>query len=115
MQNIHVGISAMGLHRKGIKSTTTIKAREYFARGIPFIFGHTDPDISGSATAMSYCLEFKANDEAIDFEKVVSWYSVLIKDSDFPTQMRRYAEENLDYSVKMLKLKKHLDMFPQLQ
>ncbi len=109
MQVMHLGISAMGLHRKGIKGTTTIKAREYFARGIPFIFGHHDPDLSESQTAMKYCMEFEANDEPIDFEKVMNWYLELSKDTGYPLQMRKFAENNLDYSVKMHKLKLYLE------
>jgi hypothetical protein len=104
MQQIHIGMGAMGLHRKGIKSTTTIKAREYFAQGIPFVFGHHDPDISDSKEAKRYCMEFKANDEPIDFEKVVHWYIELNKDKDYPQGMRRFAEDFLDYKVKMKRL-----------
>jgi hypothetical protein len=111
MNRIHMGISAMGLHRKGIKSTTTIKAREYFARGIPFIFGHNDPDISDSGTAMSYCMELEANDEPLEFEKLISWYRTLKEDVLHPQEMRLFAENNLDYSVKMKRLKKYLDDF----
>jgi hypothetical protein len=109
MPQIHIGIGAMGLHRKGIKSTTTIKSREYFAQGIPFIFGHHDPDISDSMEAGRYCMEFAANDEPIDFDKVINWYKELNKDKDYPERMRRFAEDFLDYKVKMRKLKLFLE------
>jgi hypothetical protein len=109
MENMHLGVSAMGLHRKGINGTTTIKAREYFARGIPFIFGHHDPDISESCEAMKFCLEFKANDEAIDFVKVIEWYKNLVEEVFFNEKMRAFAENNLDYTIKMNKLKKYLE------
>lgn len=111
MEDIHLGISAMGLHRKGIKGTTTIKAREYFARGIPFIYGHNDPDLSGSPEAMKYCMEFPANDEPVDFEKVMEWYIQLNSSNTYFSDMREFANNYLDYSIKMGRLaafiKKH--------
>ncbi len=109
MQNTHIGVSAMGLHRKGIKSTTTIKSREYFAQGIPFIFGHHDPDLSDSTIAMEYCLQFDANDKPIDFTKVINWFTQVNSIDGYPMQMRHFAETSLDYTVKMKKLKKHLE------
>lgn len=36
MNSVDLGVGALGVHRKGLSSTTTIKAREYFARGLPF-------------------------------------------------------------------------------
>jgi len=114
MQQMHLGISAMGLHRKGIKGTTTIKAREYFARGIPFIFGHADPDISASEEAMKYCMEFDADDKAIDIEKVINWYLKLNNYPDYPSKMRDFAQKHLDYDVKMCKLKNYIEEVTQL-
>lgn len=109
MRSVHIGLGAFGVHRKGIKSTTTIKTREYFARGVPFVFGHSDPDFSGKVEAEKYCLEFPANDSPVDFDKVLVWYKNLIQDPNYPFKMRNFAALNLDYSVKMLKLKNFME------
>ncbi len=101
---IDLGLGAFGIFRKGLKSTTIIKAREYFARGLPYIYGHNDPDISGHNELKNCCLELPCDDSDIDFNVVVEWYSQ-IKDLNATAEfMRQYAIENLDYDVKMRRL-----------
>ena len=92
------------MHRKCIISNTTIKSREYFARGIPFIFGHHDPDISDNAEAKPFFREFPADESMIDFEKIVNWYNALEKIPEHNNKMRNFAKQHLDYKVKMKKL-----------
>lgn len=38
----HVAIDHLGLHRKGLKQLSSLKSKEYVARGIPFILSHND-------------------------------------------------------------------------
>ena len=103
-ESFHLGVSQFGMHRKCIISNTTIKSREYFARGIPFIFGHHDPDISDNAEAKPFFREFPADESMIDFEKIVNWYNALEKIPEHNNKMRNFAKQHLDYKVKMKKL-----------
>lgn len=102
--SMHLGISALAVHRKGLKSTTTIKSREYFARGIPFIFGHHDPDISDNVEAKPFFMELSADESAIDFALILEWYKSLEQIPDYNTNMKNFALKHLDYKVKMEKL-----------
>lgn len=111
MNSVDLGVGALGVHRKGLKSTTTIKAREYFARGLPFFFGHNDPDFSSSSAAMNFCLEYEANDEPIDIEQLIQWYSNLEDQQNLPEKMHQFAVENLDYTIKMKRLLEFLKTF----
>lgn len=104
MNSVDIGVGALGVHRKGLSSTTTIKAREYFARGLPFFYGHNDPDFSGSPMAKNFCLEFEANDDPIDMEHVIRWYSNLKTQQSFPDKMHQFALDHLDYTIKMKRL-----------
>lgn len=103
VDEMNIGISALAVHRKGLKATTTIKSREYFARGLPFIYGHKDPDLSDSAELKSACLELEANDQPVDFEKVIRWYDQIDK-TTVSESMRNFAKKNLDYKVKMKRI-----------
>jgi hypothetical protein len=106
INDVHIGISALAVHRKGIKGTTTIKTREYCARGLPFVYGHIDPDFSNNDSAAQFSLEFDANDSALDFEKIIQWYSLInLKAETLPQDMHDFALNHLDYRVKMGKLK----------
>lgn len=101
---IDLGLGAFGIFRKGLRSTTVIKVREYFARGLPFIYGHNDPDISGHPELKNCCLEFGNDESVIDFNQVIEWYKN-IEDPQITAEfMRKFAVENLDYEVKMRRL-----------
>ena len=104
MNQVHLGIGALAIHRKGLKSSSTIKTREYFARGLPFVFGHNDPDFSNNQRALRFCLELPANDEALNFEEIISWYLNLEVNDKFGQEMHQFAQDYLDYSIKMKKL-----------
>ncbi|MCC6818438.1 MAG: hypothetical protein IT245_06080 [Bacteroidia bacterium] len=104
MSEIDLGLGAFGIHRKGLTSTTTIKAREYFARGLPFIFGHHDPDISGHPDLKKCCLEFEANDSDIDFVKVIDWYESISDFYELAAFMNHFSLKHLDYEIKMKRL-----------
>lgn len=101
---MHLGVSALAVHRKGLYSTTTIKSREYSALGLPFIYAYDDPDF-GTSTA-EFALKLDASDAPVDFEKIIEWRKALDdKMNTVVQQMRSFAEEHLSYQSKMLKIK----------
>lgn len=101
---MHIGIGPFGIHRKGFKSISAIKTREYFARGIPFIIGHHDPDFSENDSASNFFQEFPADDSPVNFNRVVDWYKILIQNNNFQVSMRTFANDFLDYNIKMRKI-----------
>ncbi len=113
MNSVDLGVGALGVHRKGLSSTTTIKAREYFARGLPFFYGHNDPDFSASPIARNFCLEFEANDDPIDMEQLIQWYSSIETQQSIPESMHQFALDNLDYTIKMKRLFEFLKIYKQ--
>ena len=109
MDTIHLGIGALAVHRKGISETTTIKTREYCARGLPFISGHSDPDFTGNAEASLFNLELPANDDYLDLHAVIRWYQSLNFNAASAKKMHNFAEMFLSYHVKMVRLKIELE------
>ncbi len=108
LNKYHLGVSTLALHRKGIRSTSTIKSREYCARGIPFIYGHHDPDLSDSALNGRYFMEFSADESMMDLTAVYAFVSQLYENKLDMEELRNFAKERLDQSVKMQDLKKVL-------
>ena len=102
----HVAVGSLGIHRIGLNEASILKAREYCARGIPFIYGTPDPDFPAD---FSYVLHLPADESPIDIERVLAFAKRVCADPDHPQKMRRYAEEHLDWSVKMKKLKDFLE------
>jgi len=98
----HVAVGSLGIHRIGLKEASILKAREYCARGIPFIYGIADPDFP---VDVPYILHLPADESPINIDLVLAFAQEVCADPDHPKKMRHYAEEHLDWSVKMKKLK----------
>jgi hypothetical protein len=89
--------------------TSELKSREYCARGIPFIIACGDSDFPPDFPAI---LKLLPDESPIDMHRVILFASVISRDSDHAQNMRHYARENLDWSVKMKKLKMFLESLP---
>jgi len=103
----HIAVGSLGIHRIGLKEASILKAREYCTRGIPFIYGIPDPDFP---TDFPYILHLPADESIIDAEQVLAFARKVYTNPDHPKKMRHYAEEHLDWSVKMKQLKKFLEV-----
>jgi glycosyltransferase involved in cell wall biosynthesis len=102
----HIAVGSLGIHRKGLTQTSELKGREYCARGIPFIVACADPDFPPD---FPYIHHLPADESPIEIEEVLRFAKVVCADPDHPQKMRRYAEEHLDWSVKMKRLKGFLE------
>jgi len=102
----HIAVGSLGIHRIGLKEASILKAREYCARGVPFIYGISDPDFPAD---FPYILHLPADESPIEIDQVLAFAKRVCTDPDHPQKMRRYAEEHLDWSVKMKRLKGFLE------
>ena len=102
----HIAVGSLGIHRKGLTQTSELKAREYCARGIPYIIACSDPDFPDD---FPYILRLPADESPIDMEQVITFASRVCQEPDYPQNMRLFAINNLDWSVKMKKLKQFLE------
>jgi len=102
----HLAVGSLGIHRIGLSQVSILKAREYCARGIPYIIACSDPDFPED---FPYILRFPSDESPIDMDQVVTFASSICQDAGHPRLMRLYASENLDWSVKMKKLKVFLE------
>lgn len=96
----HMALGAFGIHRRGLKSNSTLKNREYCARGIPFVFGHNDPDLKCSSQDVPLWLEVPADEAALDMENWKKFYAAFRSKPNAVQDLRKFATEHLDYSVK---------------
>jgi glycosyltransferase involved in cell wall biosynthesis len=102
----HIAIGSLGIHRIGLKEASILKAREYCSRGIPYITACTDPDFTDD---FPFVLKLPSEDTSIDLQQVLAFTYRVFQDTDHPQKMRLYASENLDWSIKMKKLKGFLE------
>jgi hypothetical protein len=97
---MHIGIGSLAMHRNNLKYGATLKAREYMARGIPFIISYIDEDI---AEGFPLVLKLKPDDSPVEMEEIIKFtqsnyekYGVAI-----PSIMRDYAVREMDHKVKV--------------
>jgi hypothetical protein len=72
-----IAVSSLALHRLNLTSASTLKSREYAARGMPIIVASKE-DITMDS---KYILEFDANESNIDIEKIVKFYNIIFNDN----------------------------------
>lgn len=102
----HIAVGSLGLHRIGLTESSTLKVREYCARGIPWIIACKDPDFPDD---FPYIHRIPADESPVNIEEVIEFAKRVYADPDHPQKMREYSLEHLDWSVKMKKLKAFLE------
>jgi glycosyltransferase involved in cell wall biosynthesis len=102
----HIAIGSLGIHRLGLKEASTLKVREYCARGIPFIYECRDPDFPAD---FRFSLKIPADESPVDMESVIRFIIALYQDPQVPGNMRQYALEHLESREKMQELKQFLN------
>ena len=103
----HLAIGVLGGHRKGLNVMSPLKHREYCARGIPFILSHQDPDFPLNS---EYCLHFPHDDTPIKIGILIDFYLDKYKKyNSLSTDMRLYAKQNLDWSIKLKPVKLYVE------
>ncbi|MDF2927787.1 MAG: hypothetical protein K0Q75_25 [Anaerospora sp.] len=95
----NIGIGPLGQHRIGGKQGTGLKTKEYFAKGIPYIFSGGELLVPKE---YPYVLEFPSDESLIDINKVVSFYNRIKDDTTMVEHMRSFAREHYSW-VKVLR------------
>jgi len=91
-----IAIGSLGMHRIDLKYASTLKLREYCARGIPFIYAYNDFDFNN----FKYSMKIDSNEKPVNINEVIEFYNS-IKNEHYIEEMRQYAEDNLTWDAKM--------------
>lgn len=88
-----IAIGALG-NRSNAEYGSTIKTKEYFAIGIPFINGWKEYSFDDS---YPYVLRFDWKNDEIDFQKIEEFYKTIGNNANVSTEMREFAKEHFSY------------------
>jgi len=88
-----IGIGTLGIHRKGVALDSSLKHREYCARGIPFILAGNDLDFPNT---LNFIHQVGEDDQPIDITALTNWFSKSMK-----KEARHYAEKHVDWSAQL--------------
>lgn len=94
----HLAISSLGLNRLRFTESSPLKTREYCARGIPFISSCPDIDIPNN---FPYCHMISFDEKTINIREVMDFADSVFNIKDHAVKMRIFAQQKLDWSIKM--------------
>lgn len=104
----HIAVGTLAFYKSNQYENATLKVREYFARGIPFIYAYTDFDLENIPEGKQFTLQFPNDNSVIDMNNILKFGVNALKNKNHPAQMREYATEHFDYKVKMAQLQEIL-------
>jgi hypothetical protein len=97
-----IGLDSMGRHRSGVYYNSSLKGKEYCAKGLPIVSGVcTDLD---NEKSFPYYLRVPAVDDEIDIYKLIQFYNDIYSGKD-PKEInniiRDYAKQHFDFQIAM--------------
>ena len=101
--NQHLAIGTLTQFRTNMQESCPLKVREYIATGLPFVYSYNDSDLEGNEY---FSLKVDANDAPLDFELLIDFVRKLNSIDNLQVDMRRFANERLDWGGKVESLYK---------
>lgn len=83
----HLAVDHLGLHRKNLKELSSLKSKEYAARGIPFILSHKDKAFD----KFKYLYLEEANEKEANVEEIVKFFLEIKEDENYGEKIREYS------------------------
>lgn len=97
----HIGIGSLGRHRSGIYQLSSLKNREYCAKGLPMIYSENDIDFDN----MDFTYKVLADENIFDLLDIINWY----QKSNFKFfEIVKYAQ-NFTWDKQILEVLKNLE------
>ncbi len=93
----HIAIDSLGRHRSGISVNSSLKSKEYAARGLPFILSHVDSCFE----SCEFAYKVDANDSPIPISSVIDWYNRLESSTH---DIRAFAKSKLTWDEQIEKI-----------
>jgi len=93
-----VGLAAFGVYKDGFSKLSTLKAREYVAKGIPVILG-ADDDLFDNCR---YGLTYPNDSSVVNIERIVEFADELYAGKnkiDVASEIRKFAVDNADNRI----------------
>lgn len=92
---MHIGIECLAFHRVGVKFSSALKEKEYFAMGLPIISGSPDKSTPNNC---KYRHIFPSNKTIINIEKILNFAEIVYSIKDVNNKIRNYSKKNLSWN-----------------
>lgn len=95
-----LGIGALSA-RSGVVHGSSIKTKEYFAKGLPFITAWKEYSIPENYPYVLYLDPFE---NIVDMNQIIEFYDGIKNDKDMSSNMRKFAEDNYTWEKQLGKI-----------
>lgn len=102
--NSDMAINSLGIHRIGLKTESTLKAKEYCAKGLPIVSSYLLDSLSSEDNSRYVCF-VPADDSEVDIEKLVTFYLNLQKEPDYHYEIREKSSKICDMDKTLEKVR----------
>lgn len=89
-----IAVGSLGMYKTGIEKGAPIKMREYYARGIPIIYGYEDLGFNGNE---EYLLRLPNNGEKVDMQTIINFHKRMMEDSTLISKMHEEAGRRFNW------------------
>lgn len=90
-----IALGSLGLHRIGLNRVSTLKCKEYCARGVPFLCSNIE---LGLPADFPYMIKVAPDDSPIDIALIISEYKAIIQEhQDYACEMKDFARQYLQW------------------
>ena len=101
-----VALDSLAIHRLQLPRSSSLKAREYCARGIPFVLASEDADFP---ERLKFVHRVPASEDPLDIRALIDFHARLGRETDaLVDEIRAYAEAHLTWKAKLSPLVDYL-------
>jgi Serine acetyltransferase len=93
-----VAIGSMGLHRIGLDHGSTLKVKEYCARGVPFVYAYTEAQLDGNEP---FALKVSASEGDIEVTDILAFCDGIEDRAAMARFMRDFARDRFSWESQM--------------
>ena len=94
-----LAVGSLGMHRLALGTASSLKTREYCARGIPFVLGNPDADFP---EGWPFAFRIVSDESPLNVGALTEAFGAMSEAyPDYPLRMRRYSEERLTWAGKL--------------
>ena len=91
-----LGVSSLGCYRRGLTHCSSLKAREYCAAGLPFLYAYEDEAMEENA---SFALKLPNDPSPVDIGRVIEFALYCRSNPSVSEQEREFARRSYDWKT----------------
>ena len=103
INSCHIGVGTLGIETSFLEEACTLKVREYWARGLPFILGYNDTDLMNNLEMSPFYLKVVIENTirlSFSLQRVVDFAKKVYAIPNYTEQMRENAMHTIHYAIK---------------